>query len=202
MDDELNPGAGFVGAAACAGEALLRIGLRAQTQGERAIGADNPEVNEDTNDWLDSEIHALAKSAIQRCHGMGGTFEAVGKMVQAAVASARGEIVGAKCVFFSFTHKKCLIELSLMNPFFAQRQISPEVCPLFIHVGWGEPSPRTPTCPSGCAVLAYGTFTRYGDTGGVRDSRCRDGCETKGRGWGERKGEGEGRHRRHVSTDR
>jgi hypothetical protein len=60
-------------------------------------------MNEDaSSDWLDAETHALAKSAIQRCHGMGGTLEAVGKVVQAAVAGARGEIVGAKCVSFFF----------------------------------------------------------------------------------------------------
>lgn len=96
VDDELNAGAGFVGAAACAGEALLRIGLRAESQG--GPKEPMPNVNEVTHDWLDTETHALAKSAIQRCHGMGGTFEAVGKLVQAAVAGARGEIVGAKCV--------------------------------------------------------------------------------------------------------
>lgn len=101
-DDELNAEAGFVGAAACAGEALLRIGLRAQALGDRAVSVDNPGVNEDSSDWLDSETHVLAKSAVKRCHGMGGTLEAIGKMVQAAVAGTRGEIVGAKCVFFSF----------------------------------------------------------------------------------------------------
>ncbi|OAX38109.1 hypothetical protein K503DRAFT_741672 [Rhizopogon vinicolor AM-OR11-026] len=104
VDDELNTGAGFVGAAACAGEALLRIGLRAQAQAH----GDNPEVNEGTGDWLDSETHALAKSAIQRCHGMGGIFEAVGKTVQAAVAGARGEIVGAK------SHLKSALSLSTL----------------------------------------------------------------------------------------
>lgn len=104
VDDERNAGAGYVGAAACAGEALLRIGLCAQTQAHA-----DPGMNEDaSSDWLDAETHALAKSAIQRCHGMGGTLEAVGKVVQAAVAGARGEIVGAK------SHLKSALSLSTL----------------------------------------------------------------------------------------
>ncbi|KAG1829018.1 hypothetical protein DFJ58DRAFT_294315 [Suillus subalutaceus] len=110
IDDERNTGAGYVGAAACAGEALLRIGLRAQAQGDGEHS--NPTVNEDASsaksDWLDAETHALAASAIQRCHGMGGTLEAVGKVVQAAVAGARGEIVGAK------SHLKTALSLSTL----------------------------------------------------------------------------------------
>jgi len=109
VDDERNAGAGYIGAAACAGEALLRIGLRAQTQGdgEHLNIAVNEDTSGDESDWLDAETHALARSAIQRCHGMGGTLEAVGKVVQAAVAGARGEIVGAKCVsYFSLFRAK------------------------------------------------------------------------------------------------
>lgn len=104
VDDERNAGAGYVGAAACAGEALLRIGLCAQAQTQAHA---DPGMNEDvSSDWLDAETHTLAKSAIQRCHGMGGTLEAVGKVVQAAVAGARGEIVGAKCVSLFFLLQK------------------------------------------------------------------------------------------------
>ena len=119
-DDELNEARGFVGAAACAGEALLRIGLCAQAQSERAANVDNTNLNEDTSDWLDDETHALAKSAIRRCHGMGGTLEAVGKIVQAAVAGTRGEIVGAKCVSFILRPnllRKFYPGLLLMNHF-------------------------------------------------------------------------------------
>ncbi|KAG1721871.1 hypothetical protein EDD22DRAFT_936390 [Suillus occidentalis] len=106
VDDERNAGVGYVGAAACAGEALLRIGLCAQTQAQAHV---DPGMNEDaSSDWLDAETHALAISAIQRCHGMGGTLEAVGKVVQAAVAGARGEIVGAK------SHLKSALSLSTL----------------------------------------------------------------------------------------
>ncbi|KAG1742661.1 uncharacterized protein EDB91DRAFT_1221615 [Suillus paluster] len=126
VDDELNAGVGYVGAAACAGEALLRIGMCAQEQTQVQGGSADSNIvtlNQDANgekiDWLDEETHALAKSAIQRCHGMGGTLEAVGKVVQAAVAGARGEIVGAKYVSslsFCFLSqlKKCT-ELILTN---------------------------------------------------------------------------------------
>ncbi|KAG2028494.1 hypothetical protein BDR03DRAFT_988411, partial [Suillus americanus] len=110
LDDERNAGAGYVGAAACAGEALLRIGLRAQAQGdgENSKSCVNEDTGSDKSDWLDAETHALAVSAIQRCHGMGGTLEAVGKVVQAAVAGARGEIVGAK------SHLKSALSLSTL----------------------------------------------------------------------------------------
>ncbi|KAG2116296.1 hypothetical protein BD769DRAFT_1485757 [Suillus cothurnatus] len=110
VDDERNAGAGYIGAAACAGEALLRIGLCAQAQGdgEHLNIAVNEDTSGDESDWLDTETHALARSAIQRCHGMGGTLEAVGKVVQAAVAGARGEIVGAK------SHLKSALSLSTL----------------------------------------------------------------------------------------
>ncbi|KAG2033018.1 hypothetical protein BDR03DRAFT_903113 [Suillus americanus] len=110
VDDEHNAGAGYVGAAACAGEALLRIGLRAQAQayGENSNTVVNEDASSDNHDWLDTETHAVAVSAIQRCHGMGGTLEAVGKVVQAAVAGARGEIVGAK------SHLKTALSLSTL----------------------------------------------------------------------------------------
>ncbi|KAG2350400.1 hypothetical protein BDR05DRAFT_1054523 [Suillus weaverae] len=110
LDDERNAGAGYVGAAACAGEALLRIGLRAQAQGdgENSKSCVIEDTGSDKSDWLDAETHALARSAIQRCHGMGGTLEAVGKVVQAAVAGARGEIVGAK------SHLKSALSLSTL----------------------------------------------------------------------------------------
>lgn len=58
----------------------------------------NEDASTDKSDWLDAKTHALARSAIQRCHGVGGTLEAAGRVVQAAVVDARGEIVGAKCV--------------------------------------------------------------------------------------------------------
>ncbi|KAG2364825.1 hypothetical protein BDR07DRAFT_1354615 [Suillus spraguei] len=108
IDDECNAGAGYVGAAACAGEALLRIGLCAQARdhGQSSSITTNEDASGDKSDWLDAETHALATSAIQRCHGMGGTLEAVGKVVQAAVAGARGEIVGAK------SHLKSALSLS------------------------------------------------------------------------------------------
>ncbi|KAG1742707.1 uncharacterized protein EDB91DRAFT_1335997 [Suillus paluster] len=77
VNDERN-----AGAAACAGEALLRTEIRAHTQG----GAE---------DLKTYETYALTRFAIQRCCGMGGTLEAVGNMLQAAVGGARGEIVGA-----------------------------------------------------------------------------------------------------------
>ncbi|KAG2110691.1 hypothetical protein DEU56DRAFT_896675 [Suillus clintonianus] len=108
VDDETNAGTGYVGAAACAGEALLRIGLQAQRDDEHMDTSANQETSGDRSDWLDSETHALARSAIQRCHGMGGTLEAVGKVVQAAVAGARGEIVGAK------SHLKSALSLSTL----------------------------------------------------------------------------------------
>ncbi|KAG2144644.1 uncharacterized protein EDB93DRAFT_1152421 [Suillus bovinus] len=110
VDDEYNAGAGYVGAAACAGEALLRIGLRAQAQNrdENSNFDVNEDASNDKSDWLDAETHALARSAIQRCHGMGGTLEAVGKVVQAAVVGTRGEIVGAK------SHLKSALSLSTL----------------------------------------------------------------------------------------
>ncbi|KAG1805584.1 uncharacterized protein BJ212DRAFT_1391745 [Suillus subaureus] len=112
VDDERNARAGYVGAAACAGEALLRIGLLAQAQvlGENSSTSTAviEDASSDKSDWLDAETHALARSAIQRCHGMGGTLEAVGKVVQAAVAGARGEIVGAK------SHLKSALSLSTL----------------------------------------------------------------------------------------
>ncbi|KAG1786474.1 uncharacterized protein HD556DRAFT_1053488 [Suillus plorans] len=108
VDDERNAGTGYVGAAACAGEALLRIGLRAQAHDENSNPVVNEDASTDEGDWLDAETHALARSAIQRCHGMGGTLEAVGKVVQAAVVGARGEIVGAK------SHLKSALSLSTL----------------------------------------------------------------------------------------
>jgi hypothetical protein len=102
--DGTNAGTGYVSAAACTGEALLHIGLLAQAQSDdKHLNTNaNEETSGHNSDWLDSETHALAKSSIQRCHGMGGTLEEVGKVVQAAVVGARGEIVGAKCVYFYF----------------------------------------------------------------------------------------------------
>lgn len=74
------------------------IGLCAQARDhdQNSSITTNKDASSDKSDWLDAETHALATSTIQRCHGMGGTLEAVGKVVQAAVAGARGEIVGAK----------------------------------------------------------------------------------------------------------
>ncbi|KAG1772213.1 hypothetical protein EV702DRAFT_1281457 [Suillus placidus] len=68
-----------------------------------------PNTGGDKSDWLDAEMHALARSAIQWCHGLGGTLEAVGKVVQAAVAGARGEIVGSK------SHLKSALSLAGEN---------------------------------------------------------------------------------------
>ncbi|KAG1830046.1 hypothetical protein DFJ58DRAFT_277767 [Suillus subalutaceus] len=146
IDDERNARAGHVGAAACAGEAMLRIGLRAQAQGDGEHS--NTTVNEDASsaksDWLDAETHGLAASAIQRCHGMGGTLEVVGKVVQAAVADARGEIVGAK------SHPKTALSLStLAGENHLRALLLAQVGAQYLH---------TSTC-------AY-----YGDVGRVRDA--------------------------------
>ncbi|KAG2030800.1 hypothetical protein BDR03DRAFT_974136 [Suillus americanus] len=74
VDGERNVGAGYLGAAACAGEASLRIGLRAQAQthGENSNIVVNEDISNDKSDWLYVETHALARPAIQRCHGMDG----------------------------------------------------------------------------------------------------------------------------------
>ncbi|KAG1832855.1 hypothetical protein DFJ58DRAFT_870225, partial [Suillus subalutaceus] len=110
MDDERNAAAGYVGAAACAGEALLRIGLCAQAQAhdENSNTVVNEDASSDNSGWLDAETYAVAGSAIKRCHGMGGMREAVGKVMQAAVAGTRGEIVGAR------SHLKTALSLSTL----------------------------------------------------------------------------------------
>ncbi|KAG1902737.1 uncharacterized protein F5891DRAFT_1215571 [Suillus fuscotomentosus] len=155
VDDEHNAGAGYVGAAACAGEALLRIGLRAQAHDENL----NPDVNEDASteksDWLDAETHALARSAIQRCHGMGGTLEAVGKVVQAAVVGARGEII---------TPKICAVSVDLSRRKPSRALLLAQVGAQYLHTA---PAHAMETLAV-CETLGAGMGAKQKDVDGVK----------------------------------
>lgn len=197
VDDELNAGAGFVGAAACAGEALLRIGLRAEYQGGPKKRV--PQVNEATGDWLDSETHALAKSAIQRCHGMGGTFEAVGKLVQAAVAGARGEIVGAKCVFLSYP--------PVLYPFFYKTILTARTLDYYFNDRSHLKSALSLSTLAGenhlRALLLAQVGAQYLHTAPSHAMETLAVCETLGAGMGAKQKEvaGKGEDKDKVSTD-
>ncbi|KAH7924786.1 hypothetical protein BV22DRAFT_1034747 [Leucogyrophana mollusca] len=72
---DLEGGAGFVGVAARAGEVLLRVGLHVKQDGDsEGMG-------------MDEETKVMAVNVAKACRGMGGCLEAVGQIIEGALAT-------------------------------------------------------------------------------------------------------------------